>query len=212
MLVAIIIGLLFGFIGSMPLAGPIAVLVLAAALNGRPREGLFIGLGCAVAESGYATLAFWGFSRFLTDYPWIEPVSSGLAAVILIVLGVVLWRRSGVLEGAGEEAPRSGRSVLLGFSITALNPTLIGTWAAAVTILFSSGLVAFEPISSVPFGLGVLVGISGWYAVLVGLVARFTQRFRQQTLDRFVQVMGVLLVVIGLWFAWSFGEYLVGRA
>lgn len=210
MLTAIVIGFLFGFVGSVPLAGPIAVLVFAAAVDGRFKNALYIGLGCALAEAFYATLAFWGFSTFLTRYPAIVPITRVVAAVILIVLGIVFMRQKPGPEDAAPVVERRGRSFLLGFSITALNPTLIGTWAAAVTVLLSTGLVDSRPSLSVPFGLGVCAGIAAWYALLIELVARFKRRFRRESLNMAVRAMGVVLVGIGLWAAWLSGDYFLG--
>ena len=47
-----------GFIGSMPVAGPVAVLVVSRSLEGRLRDGALIGLGSALAEGAYAFLAY----------------------------------------------------------------------------------------------------------------------------------------------------------
>jgi threonine/homoserine/homoserine lactone efflux protein len=68
-LVAAIIGFCFGFFGSIPIAGPIAALVLQRGLVGRFRAGALIGAGAAFAEAGYAFMAFWGFSTFLEVPP-----------------------------------------------------------------------------------------------------------------------------------------------
>src|SRR5690606_5142629 len=134
MLLAAAIGSLFGFVGSVPVAGPIAILVLARGLGGRLRRGLCISMSPAVAEGIYAFLAFWGFGTLLAEYPWITPVSRGAGAVILLTLGVIFVRpaRPSVetVPGKASDPPRltPTRSAALGFSITAMNPTLIATW------------------------------------------------------------------------------------
>lgn len=210
MLFVPVLGFLFGFIGSMPIAGPIAVLVFAAAVDGKPRSALWIGLGCALAEGSYATLAFWGFSTFLTEYPAIVPISRALAAVILIALGIsFVRRRTRTATEDGESRAGVARSFGLGFSITALNPTLIATWAAATTVLFSSGMATLNPGQSVAFGGGAALGIGSWYVVLVALVKRFGGRFQRETLDKVIRVMGLFLVGVGVWFGWLFGSYML---
>ena len=62
----------FGYIGSMPIAGPIAALIFARALQGRGRR-LHIALGAATAEMICAGLAFWGFAALL-GYARRDPV------------------------------------------------------------------------------------------------------------------------------------------
>ena len=209
MLIAVAIGFLFGFIGSIPVAGPIAVLVFARAVDGRYKSGLYIGLGCAIAEAMYAFLAFWGFATFLADYDFIIPVSRGAAAIILTGLGIGFMRRRSDPDDYSESQDKGGGSFLLGFSITALNPTLIATWAAAATILFSSGLVDLEPSMSVFFGLGACGGIALWYLILLKLVRRYKDRFKMETLNRIIRIMGVFLVGVGFWFAWFFVKYIL---
>ncbi len=215
MLWTLVVGFLFGFIGSMPVAGPIALLVFARAVEGRFESGLWVAVGCALAESTYAWLAFWGFSTFLTEYDWIVPLSRGVAAVILVGLGVVFARRSGGTSLADDGRPvpvGRFRNFSLGLSITALNPTLIATWSAAATTLFSTGLVSFEPQLAAPFGIGACAGIFGWFALLIHLVRRYQSRFSTETLDRVIRVMGWFLVLLGLWFAWVFVDGLIEGA
>ena len=213
MIVASVFGFLFGFIGAMPVAGPIAVLVLANALEGRPRAARYIGLGCAVAESVYAALAFLGFATLLADYPVVIPISRAATAVILLGLGFHFLGRQ--VELSAESLPRAARPLahragrfLVGFSGTALNPTLIGTWTAATTTLFATGLVELEPLLSVPFGIAVCAGIACWYLALVALVEKNQRRFSLRRLTAVIRAMGVLLVGLGIWFAWRFGAYL----
>jgi len=92
MLIAALVGLVAAFIASMPVAGPVAALVVRHALEGRPRSALMLGLGTGLAEGIYAFLALWGFSTFLSDYPIVIPISKIVAAVILIGLGIWFTR------------------------------------------------------------------------------------------------------------------------
>ena len=54
-----LVALIFGFMGSIPLAGPIAIMAVARASRGKYSEAMRIGLGAAAAEGIYAGLAFW---------------------------------------------------------------------------------------------------------------------------------------------------------
>lgn len=92
LLIAALVGLVAAFIASMPVAGPVAALVVRHALEGRPRSALALGLGTGLAEGIYAFLALWGFSTFLSDYPIVIPISKVVAAVILIGLGIWFTR------------------------------------------------------------------------------------------------------------------------
>jgi hypothetical protein len=57
-LVTALLGLAFGFVGSIPVAGPISALVLYRGLDRRYKAATFIGVGGAVAEGAYAFLSF----------------------------------------------------------------------------------------------------------------------------------------------------------
>jgi threonine/homoserine/homoserine lactone efflux protein len=207
MLIAFLVGLLFGFVGSIPVAGPIAILVFGRGLQNRSRSGIYLALGSAVAESAYAYFAFWGFSALEEKYPWMQQGSFGVAALVLIALGL-RFATTRSKPDAEVVAPPSNvgnkRSFLLGITITALNPTLIVTWTAAVATLRSLHWVSRDVTHALPFSIGVWAGIIAWFSVLLTLLARFKGRFHTSTLDRVVRVMGVVLVGFGLWFAVRF--------
>ena len=205
MLLVAIIGYLFGFIGSMPVAGPIALLVFGRGLEGKNRAGLHIALGAAVAESIYAYLAFWGFSKVLDATPWVGTASRVGGAIILIGLGI--WflsrrTRSGGQESTSASQPptRKGlkRNVALGFVITALNPALIATWGAAVTTLYSIAPFDSNANHALPFSVGACLGIASWFSTLLVLLSRFRNRFDTATLNRAARGAGVLILVAGL--------------
>ena len=202
MALAAVIGFLIGFLGSMPVAGPIAVLVVSRGVDGRHRSGLSIAAGGALAEGVYACLAFWGFAEFLARYPVMIPVSRAVAVLVLTVLGVLFLRRKVTSQQAMPHRKEGwGGGFVLGFSITALNPTLIATWTAATTTLFSTGLVDFTPVTALPFGAGAIIGIVLWFGLLLALVRRFRKRFSPRTLNRVIQVMGGFVLVVAAWFA-----------
>jgi threonine/homoserine/homoserine lactone efflux protein len=210
MLTAAWLGFTVGFVFSMPVAGPISILVFGRGLQDRIRSGVYLALGGALAESVYAYLAFWGFSELLTVHPWVQPISRGVAAVLLIGLGLhfMLKRSRGdAPEVPPDPAVGNKRSFFLGFTITALNPTLIATWGAAVAAVHSWELVSFDSNRALPFSIGVCLGISAWFVILLWLLRRFRGRFRRSTLDMMIRVMGVALAILGLVFAWRFAVY-----
>lgn len=213
MVAALLIGFCFGFFGSIPVAGPIAALVLERGLTGRYVSAALVGIGGGIAEAVYAFLAFYGFATYLTRYPIIEPISRTLAAVILIALGITFARykvSEAKLEQKPVEAP--ARSLLVGFTITALNPTLIATWTAATTTLYSADIVQLESADALPFSLGALVGIIGWFALLTGLLKKYGKRFSPVRLALVVRSIGVLILLLGVWFGVKATLYFVGKA
>ncbi|MBW2528342.1 MAG: LysE family transporter [Deltaproteobacteria bacterium] len=213
MLTALLVGFALGFIGSMPVAGPIAALVFARGAEGRFRSGSFIALGAALGESLYVFGVFYGFSEVLTRYGWIVPVSRAAAAIILTVLGVVFLRaKQAEPESSDASAERAWPSFLLGVTLTALNPTLLATWTAAVTTLYSADVLTFSGANAPPFAFGACVGIASWFLLLLALIRRFRERLTLRTLARVVRVVGVFLLGLAAWFVFRLVEYFVQSA
>lgn len=210
-LLAAIVGLVFGFIGSIPVAGPISALVLHRGLERRYTSATFIGIGGALAEGAYAFLSFWSFSSFLARHAWIEPVSRGLAAVILFALGFTFFRyKTKVDDEEDRKADSAFQSFLLGASITAINPTLIATWSATAVTLYSTGLIDMKPIEALPFAGGAALGIGSWFTLFVAILRRYGDRFKPATLERVVRSIGLALMGLAVWFTYRFVRGLYG--
>jgi threonine/homoserine/homoserine lactone efflux protein len=191
-----LVALAFGFFGSMPLAGPIAVLTVSRAARGRFDEALRIAAGAAVAEGIYAGVAFWGFTTFLARNALIVPISHGATAVVLTALGArfVFWRMN-----AAEDAHESrAGTLLLGFSVSLLNPTLLLTWSAAVAFVYSRHLAPASALAALPFGACAAAGIAGWFACLVALMRKYRGKIPGNVLTYGVRGMGVALIGLGI--------------
>ena len=196
MLVASVTGFILGFFGSIPVAGPISVLVLALGLKSGFRKALAVAVGGALAEGFYAFVAFWGFSNFLAQYATALNASRGVTALILFIIGFFLIRRRAPVEASISTTRNAARNgFLLGFTLSILNPTLILTWMAASNAVFSTHLVSFHAFEALPFSLGVMVGIVGWFSLLLGFVARYRGRFHPEFLDRVIKLMGWLVIL-----------------
>jgi threonine/homoserine/homoserine lactone efflux protein len=200
-LLAILVGAVMGFVGSMPIAGPVAVLVLERGLVRRAREGLGVALGAAAAESIYSFLAFWGLGTVLHARPGILPVSRLVGAGVMITLGVYLAFRKSRPPLPGAEKHETGhrrRGMVLGLSVTFLNPTIIASWTVVTATVHSTGWVMPGLASAIAFAAGVGAGIVAWFATLLHLLMRFQSGLRPQTVDRVLNVTGWLVVAIGV--------------
>jgi threonine/homoserine/homoserine lactone efflux protein len=194
-----VVALTFGFVGSMPLAGPIAIMAVARASRGRYSEALRIGLGAAVAEGLYAGIAFWGFTTFLANHAIVAPLSRAVTAIVLAAIGVrfMFWKPK---EEKDTQENKAG-TALLGFSVSAINPTLLLTWSAAVAALYSRGLGEPSPLYAIPFGLSAAAGIGGWFVTLTVLFKRYGGKLPQEALTWIIRCMGLVLVVLSVWSA-----------
>jgi threonine/homoserine/homoserine lactone efflux protein len=199
-LIALLAGLGLGFAGSIPVAGPTAVVVVESALANRPRRGMAIAAGAAIAESLYALVAFWGLAAVLARYPMLRPVSRVVAGVILSLVGAYLAFRKPRLAARSErsEPKRHGHEILFGFSITALNPTLAVTWTVAVAALHSALGEWLTGSDAIPFALGAGIGIVGWFWLLLKIVCHFRMALAPETVNKIIRGTGSILIVAGL--------------
>jgi threonine/homoserine/homoserine lactone efflux protein len=210
-LVVSLVALVFGFVGSLPMAGPIAILVVSNAANERYTAARRTAYGAAVAEGFYAFLAFWGFATFLAQHKIVLPISHGVTGVILVGLGIYFIRFEQKEETRGPKSKRGG-PFLVGFSIAAVNPTLIASWSAVTTFLYSRQIVKMEGALAVPFGLCAGLGITLWARMIVWILRRFRDHFPRKTLTWVVRAMGVLLIGLGLWSLAELGHYMLAPA
>jgi threonine/homoserine/homoserine lactone efflux protein len=199
-LIALLSGLGLGFAGSVPVAGPTAVVVVESGLQNRPRRGLAVATGAAVAESIYALIAFWGLTTVLNRYPMLRPASRVVAGVVLVLVGLYLMVRkpkpTRSSEGSGAE--RRAHELIFGFTITIVNPTLFVTWTVAVAALHSVLSRYFQFIDGPAFAIGAGIGIVAWFWLLLKLVCRFRRGLSPETLQRVIHVTGAILSLIGL--------------
>jgi len=202
MLSTALIGFVMGAAGSIPLAGPITMLVLGFGLEGRIRQAGLVALGSALPESLYAGLALWGFGALINEFEWVGPVSQGIAVLVLVAVGLFLMLRpprgADPSESASTDLEGTKRHLLLGLSITILNPALILNWGAAVTMIYSLGLLEPRPEFAIPFGLGVGAGILGWFGVALYFLHRHHKRISPALRIKLMKGMGGLLFGLGV--------------
>lgn len=199
-----LVALFLGFFGSVPLAGPVSVMVVSRAAMGRFREALKLAFGASAAESIYAAVAFWGFATLLADHPRAVPFAHGITAVTLLVVGAYFVRWSPKEEPVDDEKPRAARGAfVLGFTASVFNPTLLLTWGAVTTAIYARQIVPLSSHMAIPFGLAAGAGVALWNVVLVALLERFHSRIPTHIIRWVVRGMGVMLIAIAVWSAFD---------
>ena len=84
MILAFITGLLMSFMGSMIPTGPIALIVIKHGLGRKKLSALSLVSGAALAEAGYAMLAYLGIDFALSRYPLQTSILRMLAGTNII--------------------------------------------------------------------------------------------------------------------------------
>jgi threonine/homoserine/homoserine lactone efflux protein len=197
LLVVCVVAAVFGFVGSVPLAGPVALMTVSRAAQKKFGEARRIGVGAAMAEGLYAGAAFFAYTSLLGKRSSVVPVSRGITAVVLLLMGVhfVFWKR----KKGKDERENKGGTVLLGFTVSAVNPTLLLTWSTAVALLYSKGMHGTPPLYAIPFGASAAAGVVGWFLTLVAILRKYEDRVPERALTWLVRAMGLVLVGLALW-------------
>jgi threonine/homoserine/homoserine lactone efflux protein len=202
MIVAFVTGLLMSFIGSMIPTGPIALIVIKRGLGRQKLGALSIVSGAAVAEAGYALLAYLGLQFALSRYPVQTSILRIIAGVILLVFAAIC-----IFDSHGPKPKKSspkyaGANFLLGLSIAGLNPTFLVTWAGAVAVARGAGLIS--GINAAPgFAAGVIVWPILWFWILLRLMTRHVLDLHPDILRKIEKALPVVLIILAGVMLWQ---------
>jgi threonine/homoserine/homoserine lactone efflux protein len=202
MIVAFVTGLLMSFIGSMIPTGPIALIVLKRGLGRQKLGALAIVSGAAVAEAGYALLAYLGIHLALSRYPVQTSILRMIAGIILIGFAVFCFFESHGHKPKNTSPKYAGANFLLGLSIAGLNPTFIVTWAGAVAVARGAGLIS--GIHAAPgFALGVIVGPILWFWILLKILTRHVEYLHPDSLRKIEKALPIVLLILAGIMLWQ---------
>jgi threonine/homoserine/homoserine lactone efflux protein len=151
-----IAGLLAGFILSMPIAGPISVLIASNALRGRLHYCNQVNLGASFADFTYVFLAVFGLTKLYALYKPVIPYMYCVGAILLFFLGYRIIKTKIDIEHLEdkthiiEKIEKKHRGAFYtGFMVNFLNPTLFLGW-------FTSSFLVISFIASMGFQTGGL--------------------------------------------------------
>lgn len=151
-----VVGLLAGFIFSMPVVGPISILVTTNALKGRIRYCNMVTAGASAVTFAYVFIALFGLTKLYIFYEPAIPMLLLMGAIFLLLLGYRIFRTKIDIENL-EERNQSNIKIIkrerggfyTGIIINLLNPTLFIGW-------LSSTFLALTFVASLGFNIGGL--------------------------------------------------------
>jgi threonine/homoserine/homoserine lactone efflux protein len=194
-----LLGFVLGFIGSVPLAGPIAFMVLRKGMLGQFRAGRAVALGGTLAEGIYCLLAVLGMERLLLAYPVLDVFTRWVGALVLMGLGLVFIITRKEIEHDTvkvHDDSAFGGPFLAGFAVSALNPTLLLTWSGAVAAVHAvAGTMAGWHRWLFP--VAVSAGVYLWFVLMLAAMRHWHGRFGARTMHQFMRLCGWLLLAAG---------------
>lgn len=200
---AFIAGYVAGFVGSMPTAGPLGLMVAAKGLRGNHNGGLAMAVGGATCEAGYAFLACWGTSLVLGSKPGLVSLGDLAAALLLIGLGGFYILRKRRRDHVSQPRP-AVTSFITGFFACALNPALLCTWSVVSSAMLAIGLLGTGTGPALFLAPGVFLGVLSWFFVLLLLLRRFSAAITPVTCERMVTALGFGMLAFGVFFSVKF--------
>ena len=188
-------GLIIGFSIAAPV-GPIGVLCIRRTLAECRAYGLVSGLGAATADAFYGTLAALGLtlvSAFLIDQAiWLRLIGGAY----LCYLGVKTFRS----QPAQRAAEAKGRGLLGAYTstlfLTLTNPLTIFAFAAIFAGVGAEAAAGNAP-GALNVVLGVFLGSSAWWLILVTLTSLFRAKLNATGLVWVNRVSGLLILGFG---------------
>jgi threonine/homoserine/homoserine lactone efflux protein len=154
----VVAGLLAGFIFSMPIAGPVSILITSNALKGRLRYCILVSIGASIADFIYVFIAVFGLTKLYSFYKPAIPYIFAVGSILFFYLGYRIKSTKIDIENLEDKSHLTKKiqkkekgAFYTGFMINFLNPTLF------IGVLISSFLV-ISLIGSLGLRTGGLAG------------------------------------------------------
>ncbi len=220
----LLLGMILGFIISIPV-GPINLIVIRRTLHHGRRSGLIVGFGAALADTIYGMIAAFSVvlvADFLVDHIWHTKIIGGIAFFLLglhalrdgIKLRLSLQNGGSNTQSDAADQPQQSRQsqqqstpalwirshtgpFLSTFLLTLTNPGTI----VAFTIAFASlGLADMDlgQIDRTFLIVGVFLGASAWWGVVVLSVAMLRPSVTSTRLSRLDELAGIIIAIFGV--------------
>jgi threonine/homoserine/homoserine lactone efflux protein len=138
-----ITGLIVGFVFSMPVAGPISILITSNALKGRLRYCHLVTIGASIADFLYVFIAVFGLSKLYVYYKPAIPFILMAGMLFLFYTGYRVIRTKVDLEHPDEKhlvekiKDKQRGGFYTGSMINLLNPTLFIGWLTSSFFVIS---------------------------------------------------------------------------
>jgi threonine/homoserine/homoserine lactone efflux protein len=204
---ALLLGFIISFVGSMPMSGPVAVLVMMRALRRERRAALLIAAGASLVEAAYAGGIAALLPHLLGRARGVVLVSLAVGCLVVMALGTLLLTRPTIVGKTPGTSPRSG--LLSGALSSLLNPTLIATWTVAVSTLSANDWLSPEFRYAAIFSLGVGLGSLAWFALAITIIGAWHRLMTPQLQAGILRGMGALLLVSGVFLGVRFVRQLM---
>jgi len=195
--ILILKGIIVGVSVSAPL-GPLGILCIQRTINKGFLSGFVSGLGAAVADILYASVAGFGISIIADFLKLHEDVIRGLGGIIVLIVGIMIFRSNPVKQIRQQKTQK--RSYVSDFIssifITITNPLTIVFFGA---VFAGFGLDQATTMNPILLTLaGIFAGALLWWMSLSIAVNIFRSKIRLRNLYWINKITGVLVAIFGI--------------
>ena len=195
------VGFSIGLSGAM-IPGPLFFYTVAEVLRKNQRVSLEIVLGHVLLEAFFIALIFFGLGSLLTSKSFVS-VLSVIGGIALIAMGVLLISKAREMKLSLNDGISFKYGAILGGAFFSLvSPGFLVWWATiGVSLLLNAILTGL--IAAVSFVRGHWAADLLWYWFVASSVERGKYYLNEQAYHGTVRVLALLLVWIGIYFAFG---------
>lgn len=184
--------LVIGFIVAAPI-GPIGVLCIKRSLQYGAKTGIALGLGTALADMFYASIAAFGLTALFNFFVSFQSIIQIIGTIFLILIGIKTYRSKPAIVASIKHNKTNLIGEFLGaFLLTLTNPVTI----LAFTALFlSAGLKNSAYLEALQAVVGVFIGSMLCWIFLSVFISRYTQKITQEMLIKINKFSGIIILI-----------------
>jgi len=202
LILLIIVSYIIGFFTAIPI-GATQVEIAKRSISGYFKEAMMVIAGSAASDMIYGFIAMFGIAPFLKDEK-VEAFFWFVGGTILIILGIFTLIYSDKNSSNNTEKAtlfKSNASLFIGFSLAATNPPIIFWWLFCFEFIKSIGIVpSSASMYAIIFLLSAGLGIVSYLVGLALFLKKMGKKISPEIEYRINRIMGILLIVLSLYF------------
>lgn len=196
MIETVLKGLFIGILVSAPM-GPIGVLCVQRTLHEGRFHGFVSGLGASISDLLYAVISGLGVSIIMDFILENHYPLQILGSILLLVAGYFIYNSNPVKKLLKQDEPKSPywKNLVSSFFLNLSNIGILFFFIAMFARFnFISANVSQNVVGIVCIGIGAVL----WWFLISTIVDKVRSKFNPRGLKVFNNILGVLLIVIGV--------------
>ena len=203
-----------GFVAAIPVGGS-QIEMAKRAITGNLRAAGMVVLGSVSSDIVYGGVALFGVAPIM-ESPWVLASFNAVGAVLLWGLAFLTLRESRrphELHLANSSLSSGRRAYVTGFSLAFSNPQMMLSWLLGVALAKRLGIASpFPQGARALFIAGGALGLGSYLGFLGLLMYRVKHFIPLKALGRVYFWLGIMLLVLSLYFVYGAARYFVTGA